>query len=475
MPTAPAQAPLWHNADIAAATKGSTAGSWHASGLSIDSRTVQPGDLFIALQGPHFDGHHFVAAALAKGAVAALVHQPVAGIPAEQQLLVPDTFAALQALGEAGRARAQAKIIAITGSVGKTGCKEALARICADQAPSFATRGSFNNHWGVPLSLATLPAAAAYGVFELGMNHAGELTPLSQAVQPHIALITTIAPVHIGNFASLDEIAAAKAEIFAGVLPGGCAVLPADNAYAAYLAQRAGDYGIKNLYWFGTSPKADAPKADAIAEKVVLHAGYSQFTARICGETIPVTLGVPGAHWVQNALAVLLTARLAGLNLAQAGQSLAQLSPAPGRGVRHSIALPQNQGSFTVIDESYNASPVAVEMAIQVLAHQPGRKILVLGDMREMGRFARDAHLALAETITAHKIDKVFCCGELMQHLYHALPAHIQAGTAPTSHALAPLVAAAIKPGDVITVKGSHSMQMEQVVQALQGLAAGVV
>lgn len=457
--------PLWTTAMIAGATQGTCSGDWPVQDISIDSRNIKVGDLFVALKGPSFDGHDFVADALANGAAGALVHQTIPGAAPEKLLLVRDTLAALQALGAAGRARSQAKIIAVTGSVGKTGCKEALRQIFAAQAPSFAAQGSFNNHWGVPLSLSRLPQDAHYGVFELGMNHMGELEPLTKAVQPHIALITAIAAVHIGNFNSLDEIAEAKSEIFAGIVKDGSAVIPADSSYSPYLRGRATHFGVGHCYSFGHHAKADAR-----IESFTLDANSSVVKVRILGKSIEYTVGVPGEHWVMNSLSALLCAALAGADLEKAAAVLATLSLADGRGVPKRISIPD--GSFTLIDESYNASPIAVEMAIKVLSRKEpsgnGRRLLALGDMRELGEHAKAMHLALAQPILDAKIDKVYCCGELMKHLYDALPEAKRGAYAFTSNDLAPIVASDIRNGDIITVKGSHSMEMPYVIKTLE-------
>lgn len=458
---------LWTAAEIAEATQGACSGTWNVTGLSIDSRTVKEGDLFIPLKGPNFDGHDYVADALAKGAAGALVDRALPGVTAEKLVKVADTFRALEMLGIAGRRRSAAKIIAVTGSVGKTGCKEALRQVLGAQAPTYANEGSFNNHWGVPLSLARMPRESRYGVFEVGMNHMGELGPLSKMVQPHIVLITTIAPVHIGNFESMDGIAAAKAEIFDGVGTDGHVVIDGDNAYADFLYARAKEKRIAHIHRFGKTVTADAQIISR-----ALHADGSDVNARILGKGVSYHVAAAGEHWVKNSLAVLLCASLAGADLAQAAESLRSLQLAHGRGVTKDIAFAK--GRFTLIDESYNASPVAVDMAIRVLAKkQPsgaGRRLLALADMRELGAQAQDLHMALVKTIPEAGIAKVFCCGEMTKHLFDALPVDMRGGYAFTSAELAPMVAAAMTDGDIITVKGSHSMMMEKVVAALEAL-----
>lgn len=460
-------APLWTSSAIATATGTSPAGQWTVSGISIDSRTVEKGDLFIALKGPQFDGHDFVHAAFSAGASGALVSRPVENCDASTCILVPDTYDALIQLGAAGRARAQAKIIGVTGSVGKTGCKEALRQVLGAQAETYANVGSFNNHWGVPLSLSRLPISARFGIFELGMNHVGELGPLARQVQPHIVLITTIAAVHIGNFNSLDEIAQAKAEIFEGLAPGGHAVLNADNAYYDYLASAAAKRRA-HIHGFGRHASAAAQLLDCS-----LAADNSAVKARILGRTVNYTVGAPGEHWVMNSLAVLLSAALAGADIEKAAATLGHLSLAEGRGAPEMIKA--TGGTFTLIDESYNASPLATEMAIKVLGRKTpsgqGRRLLALGDMRELGEHARTAHSGLSSAIEAAGIDLVFCCGEHMKHLYEALPEKRRGGWAFTSSELAPLVSARMMAGDIITIKGSKSMAMAKVCDALRALS----
>lgn len=458
---------LWNAQDITKATGGQCAGTWQASDVSIDSRTVKQGDLFVALKGPQFDGHDFLKAAIEKGASGILVSRMVDGVAQEKCVVVPDVFEALIKLGRAGRARTQAKTMAVTGSAGKTGCKEALRQVLNEQAETFANEGSFNNHWGVPLSLSRLPPSAQYGVFEIGMNHVGELGPLSRQVQPHFALITNIAAVHIGNFANLDEIAGAKAEIFEGVLPDGHAILNADNPYFDFLDARARKQGIKNIHGFG--------QAKSLAAQLLnftLGPDSSTVQANILGRTLSYTVGAPGEHWVINSLAVLLTAALAGADVKRAADTLSALSLAQGRGVPERIE--RANGYFTLIDESYNASPVATDMAIKVLGRknveQDGRRILALGDMRELGEHGRDLHVGLVSSIIGADISRVYCCGELMKHLFDALPPEKRGEWRFSAAELAPVVAAAVQTHDIITIKGSKSMAMYKVVDALRAL-----
>ena len=360
--------------------------SWTAYGVSIDSRTVERGDLFIALKGPLQDGHDHVADAFAAGATAAIVARQPAQVSADSPLLfVEDSFTALRELGHANRQRAEATIVAVTGSVGKTSTKEMLRLTLSSCAETYANLGSLNNHWGVPLSLARLPEKARFGVFELGMNHAGELGPLSRLVQPHVVLITNIEAVHLEFFDSLESIADAKAEIFVGLMPNGTAILNRDNPHYARLAATAKMLGITKIFSFGRDNKADARLLAYCATPY-----GSESRAEILGQDVTYRLSAAGAHLALNALGALLATVMADGDLAAAITALQHFKPPKGRGVIQTIAL--TDGPATLIDDSYNASPVAVEAALQVLSQtQPtdrGRRIAVLGDMRELGEAA---------------------------------------------------------------------------------------
>ena len=456
---------LWTDAEAAAATGGAATRPFAARGVSIDSRTVEPGDLFVALAGPSFDGHDFVAGALARGAAAAVVARRPAGLAADAPLLqVADTLAALAALGRAARGRSAARIVAVTGSVGKTGTKEALRHALAAQGETHASAGSLNNHWGVPLSLARLKRSARYGIFELGMNHAGELAELSPLVRPHVAVITTIEPAHLGHFASLEAIADAKAEIFVGVEPDGTAILNRDNPHFARLAAAARRCGIARIVGFGAAAAAEIRLLDCRLE-----AERSSARVDVMGETIACTIGLPGRHWVMNSLAVLGAVKAAGGDAAAAAASLALLPGLAGRGRRHSVALAG--GSLTLIDESYNASPAAMAAAIAVLgATTPGpggRRLAVLGAMLELGDRSPELHAALAEPLRAHGIDRVFTVGADMEHLRRALPPAMRGGHAADAAEMAGMLAATLRPGDVVTVKGSAGSRMAEIVKRL--------
>jgi UDP-N-acetylmuramoyl-tripeptide--D-alanyl-D-alanine ligase len=463
--------PLWTAQEAALATGGdlAPAASWAADGVAIDTRAVAANDLFVALKGPRFDGHDFVAAALSRGAAAALVARRPSDADPARLLLVPDTQAGLEALARAARARSRARIAAVTGSVGKTGTKEALAAVLGGQARTHASAGNLNNQIGMPLSLARMPEGAAYGVFELGMNHAGEIAPLSRLLRPHVAIVTTVEPVHIENFPDVAAIADAKGEIFAGIEAGGVAILNADNPYFARLASHAAACGVDRIWSFG-----EAQTADARLLSVALTAEGSTAEIVLRGQRLSLRINLPGRHQVQNALAVLLAAAALGADLSRAVAALATLSPVKGRGVVTDIAV--GGGGITLVDESYNASPAAMRAAFSVLAlrqaAEGGRKIAVLGDMLELGRQAAADHAGLAADLAAAGVDLVFTAGPLMRHLCDALPESRRGGHAGTAVALAPLVTAAVRPGDIVLVKGSAGSQMDVVVAALRAAAA---
>ena len=460
--TAPA---LWQAAEAADATGGQAAGDWSAEGVSIDSRTVKSGDLFVALKGPTFDGHDYVAAALEAGAVAAMVDRRPDGIGDEAPLLlVDDTLAGLWALGRASRARSEARIAAITGSVGKTGTKEALHRCLAAQAETTASAASFNNHWGVPLSLARMPTSAHYGVFELGMNSPGEIGPLSRLVRPEVAVITTVEPVHLEFFDNVLQIADAKAEIFEGLVPGGVAILNRDNAFFPNLLETAEARGVGRIISFGRHPEANLRLLNCS-----LHATCSAVRAWVKDRELEYCLSLPGEHWVMNSLAVLAAAGALGADVTAAAAELARLEPIKGRGQRHSVACPG--GSFLLIDESYNANPASMRAALEVLSRtetrEQGRRIAILGDMLELGPESAQRHANLAEAVTSGAIDLVYSCGKDMAALHEALPKERRGAHAPDSKALATIVTSAVGPGDAVMIKGSLGSRMAVVVEAL--------
>jgi len=459
---------LWTTEAMAAAMRADTSGALPADigGISIDSRSLKKGDAFFAIQGENRDGHDFVEAALKAGAGLAVVARAQAARFAGAPLLaVDDVLEALRDLARASRARSRAKVIAVTGSVGKTSTKEALALALSADGETHASAASYNNHWGVPLSLARLPASAKYAVFEIGMNHAGEITPLTRLVRPHVAIVTTIAPVHLEYFGSLEKIADAKAEIFSGVEPGGAAVLNRDNEQFQRLADAARAAGVARIVSFG-----EAENADARLLRHSLQAECSTVDARILGHDVTYKLGAPGLHLVLNSLAVLAAVALAGADLALAALALDKLKPAAGRGTRINLALPG--GSALLIDESYNANPASVRAAIALLGQAPlgphGRRIAVLGDMLELGGEGAMLHRSLAEPLAAAKVDLVFCSGPQMHALWEALPSASRGGYAETAVALEPTVLAAIRAGDAVMVKGSLGSKMGPIVKALE-------
>lgn len=461
-----ASEPLWTPQALAEATGGTLAGPAGApiSGVSIDTRTLQPGDVFFAIRGDNSDGHSYVGRAADAGASLAVVERSrVAEMPEGAALLaVDDVLGALEAAGRAARARSQARIVGVTGSVGKTTTKEALLLALGADGPTHASAASYNNHWGVPLSLARLPAGSAYGVFELGMNHAGEITPLTRMVRPHVAVITTIEPVHIAQFPNIEAIADAKAEIFLGVEPGGAAVLNRDNPHFAQLAGAAEAAGIATIIGFGESREA---QARLLSHALQPHG--STATADILGETVSFKVGLPGRHIIQNMLAVLAAAKLAGADLALAAMALGTMGPPPGRGVRTRLAV--KGGLATLIDESYNANPASMRAALAVLAGTPvtgrGRRIAVLGDMLELGPQGEAMHADIAPATSG--IDLVFCAGPLMRALWEALPESRRGAWAPDAAALLPQVAERLRADDVVMVKGSNGSRMGVLARAL--------
>src|ERR1700760_4690458 len=413
---------LWTSQAMVEAMHATTSGALPDGviGLSIDSRTIQPGEAYFAIKGDVHDGHDFVAAALKAGAGLAVVERAQRDkFAADARLLiVDDVLDGLRDLARASRARLQAQVIAVTGSVGKTSTKEALRRVLSPQGETHASAASFNNHWGVPLSLARCPETVRFAIFEIGMNHAGESEPLVQMVRPHISIITTVEPVHLEFFAGIEAIADAKAEIFAGVEPGGVAVLNRDNSQFARLKASAEKQGVARIVSFGSDAQSDSRLLD-----LSLHATSSAVHANILGHDVSYKVGMPGRHIAMNSLAVLTVASLAGADLALAALAMSQVEAAAGRGVRQVLDL--GSGDATLIDESYNANPASMAAAINVLGQAGigprGRRIAVLGDMLELGPTGPALHAGLLEAIKTNNIDLVYCCGPLMRHLWDAL------------------------------------------------------
>jgi len=456
---------LWTAAEIAAATGGTAYGEFQVSGVEMDSRDVRGGDLFVALKGEAMDGHRFLDAAFANGASAALVDRAV-DYP---HVLVEDTTKALEALAAAARNRAAAKIIGVTGSVGKTGVKEAIFTALERTSRGAAHRSvrSYNNHVGVPLSLSRMPARSRYGVFEMGMNHAGEISGLTAQVRPHIAVITTIAPAHIENLGSMEGIAAAKAEIFEGLKKGGTAVIPADVEQFAQLRDAASAKGVK-IIAFGRSENADLRLLDAVPDG----SGGSLVTAAMGDMRLCFTVAEPGEHWIDNALCVMAAVYAAGGDLGSAGLALAEMGGLKGRGARVRAKVPG--GHALLIDESYNANPASMRATLAQLGQTPAtRRVAVLGSMKELGDFAPAFHAQLLEPITAANVDHVVLVGAEMLALAREMgkdPAKALGKGVSFAHcdnageAIAALQEFGLAGGDAVLVKGSNSVGLARVV-----------
>ncbi|MGZ8347222.1 MAG: UDP-N-acetylmuramoyl-tripeptide--D-alanyl-D-alanine ligase [Allosphingosinicella sp.] len=453
---------LWTSAEIASACGGVEQGSFEAGGVTFDSREVQPGDLFIALRGEATDGHRFVAQALAKGAPGVLVSETVEG----PHVLVGDTVRALNSLGAAARKRSTARVIGVTGSVGKTSTKEALYAALDRAAPGSTHRSvkSYNNHTGVPLSLARMPRGARYGVLEMGMNHAGELAELTRLVRPDVALVTTVASAHREFFASEEEIADAKGEIFQGLATGGTAIIPFDSRHRERLLAAARPHAARILT-FGLGEGADVRAGYVVRGP----RGGSMATASLPDAHLSFTVGQPGAHWVMNALAVLAAVEAVGSDLAAAGLALAELGGLKGRGERRRV--PVGGGEALLIDESYNANPASMAATLKVLGDEDvaGRRIVVLGAMRELGAETADFHAALAGPVTEAKVDFAILVGEEMGALAKALGRGTELAHVPDAAAALELARETIGPGDAILVKGSNSIGLAALVEALSG------
>ncbi|MFT5330440.1 MAG: UDP-N-acetylmuramoyl-tripeptide--D-alanyl-D-alanine ligase [Parasphingorhabdus sp.] len=457
---------LWTSAAIAEATSGTASADFSANGVAFDSREIGPGDLFIALKGEHSDGHLHVEQAFAAGAAGAIVSQPVAG----PHILVSDTARALDALGKASRSRTDAKIIGVTGSVGKTGTKEALYAALDRCSFGKAHRSvkSYNNHVGVPLSLSRMPQDTQYGIFEMGMNHAHELSALTRLVRPDAAIITAIAPAHIGNFANGEiGIVDAKAEIFEGLTPGGTAIIPHDSPHFQRLRKKA-ERHAGEVISFGFDAGADVRAIDVVAAP---RAG-SLVTAKLGDRSLCFTIAEAGRHWVSNSLAILAAVRAVGGDLATAGLALAEMSGIDGRGRRHLITL-KSGGKATVIDESYNANPASMKATLQHFAAEKiaGRKIVLLGAMGELGEQSAHYHSALAEDILQSGAEAIILVGEDMTHtaakLEQGLDRGVKMSHASSASEALTEVAKLISDGDSLLVKGSNYLGLSSAVSAL--------
>ncbi len=444
--------PLWTAADIATATGGTPSADFSVNGVTFDSREVAAGDLFVAMPGTATDGHRFVAGAVERGAAGALVSQRVDG----PHVLVPDVARGLEALGAAARARTEARIAGVTGSVGKTSTKEALAAALGRQPGLRVHRSvkSYNNHTGVPLSLARMPADSDYGVFEMGMNHAGEIAALTRMVRPHVALVTAIAPAHIEQLGSLSAIADAKAEIFEGLEPGGTAIIPAGAAHADRLIARAQELGAAIVtFGEGGTVRADDVYADTRG---------TQLTAHLLSGQVSVRIAQPGAHWVSNALAVLATVEALGGDIGLAALALGEFAGLAGRGARFEA------GGATIIDESYNANAASMAATLAVLGAEPGRHIAVLGEMRELGSDGPALHASLAGPVVEAGVSQAILVGDGMRALAEALARRVRVETVDDAESALDALKGVMQSGDVVLVKGSNGVGLGRLVAALK-------
>lgn len=477
------QMTLWKSTDAAGAAQGEARGSWTARRVVIDSRIVQPDDVFVALAGERFDGHDYVAAALAQGAAAAMVSHVPEGIDPARLLVVADTMTGLEALARAARSRSRARVAAITGSVGKTSAKEMLkvalntqgggmsGRFPGAKSPvlskTHATAGNYNNHIGVPLTLANLPREAVFAVIEMGMNHAGEITPLTRLARPHAALITAVEAAHMEFFDSLEAVAAAKCEICAGLEPGGTVILPADSPHLGMMRRLAGEYGVASIQTFGRTETADYRLVFCRAEGMGM-----VVEARIGDTPMQYRLSAVGEHFATLSVGTLGAVKAVGGNVRAAAEVLQRFREPEGRGNIRRVKI--EGGEIYLIDDSYNASPVSMRAAIAKLAlaqrslAPEGRKIAVLGEMLELGAESPAFHAALAGELEAAGVDQVFVAGELMAHLYDALPPALRGTCRTHTEELLPDVLHRLRPQDTVLVKGSHGSHIHRVVTALK-------
>jgi UDP-N-acetylmuramoyl-tripeptide--D-alanyl-D-alanine ligase len=459
---------LWTAAEALDATQGRLQGApnWSADSISIDTRSLQPGALFVALEAER-DGHDFAADAFARGAAAALVSRQPADCPASASLLiVGDTLKSLEAMARHRRAASHAKVVAVTGSVGKTSTKEALRLVLSEQGLTHASAASLNNHFGTPLTVARTPRDADFSVVEIGMNHGGEIRALVPLAKPHVAIVTTVAPVHLEHFAGIEGIADAKAEIFEGLVPDGVAIINADNPWAQRLKAHAKTCGAR-IVTFGQSEAADVRLVS-----VRTYPSFSECAVTLRGLTIRFRIASPGAHFAANSAGVLAAVDSLGADVVKAAAALSCYKPVSGRGDQEIVQGPA--GPFTLINESYNANPVSMTAAFALLAQTPvgpgGRRLAVLGDMLELGPTAHQLHAGLSSGLQAEGIDLVFACGPLMRNLWDALDSAQRGHYAMSSDELAQAVAAEVRPGDAVMVKGSNGIKMIKVVDALRRL-----
>ena len=458
---------LWTSEAIAAATGGTASTHFSVGGVTFDSREVMPGDLFLALKGEQMDGHRFLPQAVAAGASGVIVSDTAQLPEGAPHVLVADTFAALNALGRASRARMNGTVIGVTGSAGKTGVKEALRLALERSAPSrvHASVKSYNNHTGVPLSLARMPEDSVYGIFEMGMNHPGELTELASLVRPHVAIITTIASAHRAFFDSEEAIADAKAEIFTGIEPGGTAILNMDNPHYARLRAAAEAAGVGRIVTFGLK----AEGADVRPLKVAPLDVCTSMTADIQGETLTFKIGLPGEHWALNALGVLAAVKAAGGDLGLAGLALGEMQGLEGRGRRTLIKA--GDGQAMLLDESYNANPASMAAALSVLGgfetRRRGRRIAVLGSMKELGAESDGMHAGLIEPMEAAGVAEAILVGAEMSALASAMPSRIPHRHVASAEEALTLLRGMVRADDIVLVKGSNSVGLGRVVRSL--------
>ena len=461
--------PLWTGLALIGALNARVSGGLAkaATGVSIDTRTLERGDLFVAVKGDARDGHEFVRAAFEKGAAAAVVDEAhvraLAG--AGPMFVVRDVQDSLERLGAYARARSAAYVTAITGSVGKTSTKDMARLVLSQFGAAHASAASYNNQWGVPLSLARMPAAARFGVFELGMNHEGEIAALADQVKPHVAMVTRVAPVHLEHFASVEAIARAKAEVFSGVIEGGVAIVNQDDETREILVRAAEASKAEHLFRFGESEGAEAR---LLAYRTLGETG--EVEAEIFGRRMRYTIGAPGRHIALNSLAVLLATQVFDLDLEQAAAALQNFTPSSGRGQREKIPL--RNGDFTLIDESYNANPTSMRAAFELLAasapQRGGRRIAVLGDMLELGPMAGELHAALAPDLETAHVDLIFSAGPQMARLFYAVNDSRRGAHRASAAELEEVVLNELRPGDVVMVKGSNGSRMARIVSALK-------
>jgi UDP-N-acetylmuramoyl-tripeptide--D-alanyl-D-alanine ligase len=452
---------LWTSDEIAAATGGTASGAFKVTGVTFDSREVQPGDLFVAMPGTVHDGHRFVEGAFAAGAAGAIVSQAVSG----PHVLVDDTFAALQALGRASRERSRAIIVGVTGSVGKTSTKEALYAALDRNRPGRVHRSvkSYNNHTGVPLSLARMPRNAEFAVLEMGMNNAGEIAALVRQVRPHVALITAIAPAHIENLGSEEAIADAKAEIFEGLEAHGVAIIPNDTPQRDRLVKAARRHA-ERIITFG-SGDADVHAVHAVSAE----SGGSLISAALLERELTFTISQRGEHWVSNALSVLAAVEAIGADVALAGLALADLGGLKGRGERHVVRI--DGGELLLIDESYNANPASMAATLKSLGAERdvARRIALLGPMRELGEHGDALHAGLAPAVLAAKVDRLILIGDEMRPLDEALGDRVPVDRVDSVEDAMDALMRIVRPGDAVLVKASNSVGLAKLVERVAG------